>query len=46
MGKREKGLKNLCKLRNLPADHPYVAQEYMEVCAQVDAEQELAKGAC
>ncbi|KAI7782157.1 quinate permease [Diaporthe eres] len=43
-GKREKGLTNLCKLRNLHSDHPYVAQEYMEVCAQVDSEQELTKG--
>ncbi|KAK7726240.1 hypothetical protein SLS63_007754 [Diaporthe eres] len=43
-GKREKGLTNLCKLRNLPSEHPYVAQEYMEVCAQVDSEQELTKG--
>ncbi|KAI1083110.1 H(+)/hexose cotransporter 1 [Whalleya microplaca] len=43
-GKREQGLRNLCRLRNLPADHPYVHQEYMEVCAQVDAEQEIAKG--
>lgn len=43
-GKREQGLKNLCELRNLPAEHPYLAQEYMEVCAQVDSEQELTKG--
>ncbi|KAI1345271.1 general substrate transporter [Xylariaceae sp. FL0016] len=43
-GKRELGLKNLCELRNLPADHSYLQQEYMEVCAQVDAEQEMAKG--
>ncbi|KAK8048995.1 quinate permease [Apiospora phragmitis] len=43
-GKRELGLKNLCKLRNLPAEHPYVHQEYSEICAQVDAEQELTKG--
>ncbi|KAI1872872.1 uncharacterized protein JN550_003746 [Neoarthrinium moseri] len=43
-GKREQGLKNLCKLRNLPAEHHYVNQEYMEVCAQVDAEQEVTKG--
>ncbi|KAG6355470.1 hypothetical protein INS49_003432 [Diaporthe citri] len=43
-GKREKGLANLCKLRNLRSEHPYVAQEYMEVCAQVDSEQELTKG--
>ncbi|KAK7952010.1 Quinate permease [Apiospora aurea] len=25
-------------------DHPYVHQEYSEICAQVDAEQELTKG--
>ncbi|KAH8880522.1 quinate permease [Thozetella sp. PMI_491] len=43
-GKREQGLKNLCKLRNLDADHPYLRQEYMEVCAQVDAQEELASG--
>lgn len=43
-GKREKGLVNLCKLRGLPSEHPYVSQEYMEVCAQVDHEQELTKG--
>ncbi|GME46917.1 putative quinate permease protein [Neofusicoccum parvum] len=43
-GKREQGLKNLCTLRGLPAHHQYVQQEYMEVCAQVDAEQELRAG--
>ncbi|OAA63766.1 quinate permease [Niveomyces insectorum RCEF 264] len=43
-GKKEQALKNLCKLRNLPSDHPYVHQEFMEVCVQVDAEQELNKG--
>ncbi|KAK8095526.1 hypothetical protein PG999_013548 [Apiospora kogelbergensis] len=43
-GKRELGLKNLCELRNLPAEHPYVHQEFSEICAQVDAEQELSKG--
>lgn len=42
--KREQGLKNLVKLRNLPADHPYLSQEYMEICAQVDAQEELAAG--
>lgn len=44
-GKKEQGLKNLCTLRGLPAHHQYVQQEYMEVCAQVDAEQELRAGA-
>ncbi|KAF2180423.1 H(+)/hexose cotransporter 1 [Zopfia rhizophila CBS 207.26] len=43
-GKREQGLKNLLKLRKLPDTHPYVQQEYMEVCAQVDQEQESAVG--
>ncbi|KAH8658356.1 quinate permease [Xylariales sp. PMI_506] len=43
-GKREKGLESFCKLRNLDADHPYLKQEYMEVCAQVDIEQEAAAG--
>ncbi|EHA46840.1 hypothetical protein MCOR02_007812 [Pyricularia oryzae] len=43
LGKREKGLENLCKLRNLPADHNYVRQEYLEICAQADVGQELNK---
>lgn len=43
-GKRERGLKNLCKLRGLTPEHPYLKQEYMEICVQVDAEQELKKG--
>ncbi|KAJ4358318.1 uncharacterized protein N0V89_002900 [Didymosphaeria variabile] len=43
-GKRDDGLKNLMRLRKLPEDHPYLQQEYMEVCAQVDQEQEVAAG--
>lgn len=43
-GKREQGLINLIKLRNLPESHPYVQQEYMETCTQVDLEQEAAVG--
>ncbi|KAF2493939.1 hypothetical protein BU16DRAFT_550859 [Lophium mytilinum] len=43
-GKRELGLKNLLILRNLPEEHPYVQQEYLEICAQVDHEQEATKG--
>ncbi|KAK2016994.1 quinate permease [Colletotrichum eremochloae] len=43
-GKQERGLSNLCKLRGLPADHPYVRQEYMEILAQAEAEQNTAKG--
>ncbi|KAL8391864.1 hypothetical protein RB595_002168 [Gaeumannomyces hyphopodioides] len=41
--KREKGLEALCKLRGLPADHPYVRQEYLEICAQADVANELNK---
>ncbi|KAL5377848.1 hypothetical protein DPSP01_009463 [Paraphaeosphaeria sporulosa] len=43
-GKRADGLKNLMRLRKLPEDHPYIQQEYMETCAQVDQEQEVAVG--
>jgi hypothetical protein len=43
-GKREKGLENLCKLRGLSSDHPYVREEFLEVTAQVDAQIELAAG--
>lgn len=40
-GKSEKGLKNLVKLRKLPADHPYVQMEYSEIEAQTKFEQEV-----
>ncbi|KAK1658383.1 quinate permease [Colletotrichum godetiae] len=43
-GKQERGLKNLCKLRGLPVEHPYVHQEYLEILAQSEAEQSQAKG--
>lgn len=43
-GHRELGLKNLCKLRSLPEDHFYLRQEYNEICAQAEAEQDVAKG--
>ncbi|KAK1633322.1 general substrate transporter [Colletotrichum phormii] len=43
-GKQERGLNNLCKLRGLPAKHPYVHQEYLEILAQSEAEQSQAKG--
>ncbi|KAH8682892.1 H(+)/hexose cotransporter 1 [Tricladium varicosporioides] len=42
--KREQGLKNLCKVRKLDPEHPYLATEYREICAQVDAEQEIKAG--
>jgi hypothetical protein len=43
-GKREEGLANMVRMRKLPESHPYLQQEYMEVCAQVDAEQEASVG--
>ncbi|EGY16095.1 quinate permease [Verticillium dahliae VdLs.17] len=43
-GKKDRGLENLCKLRGLPADHPYVHQEYMEINAQAEYEQSQYKG--
>lgn len=42
--KRERGLNNLCKVRKLSAEHKYVDVEYREICAQVDAEQEIKAG--
>lgn len=44
IGKREQGLANLCKLRKLPADHPYIQLEYQETINQIDAEQEIHAG--
>jgi hypothetical protein len=43
-GKSEQGLKNLTRLRSLPADHPYVQTEFREITAQFHYEQELRKG--
>ena len=43
-GKGEQGLKNLCRLRKLPEDHPYIIQEYNEVVSQVNHEQEARQG--
>ncbi|KAL5338185.1 hypothetical protein BJX70DRAFT_408854 [Aspergillus crustosus] len=43
-GKAEQGLKNLCLLRKLPADHPYIQLEYGEIVAQVQHEQEAYAG--
>lgn len=43
-GKPEQGLKNLCRLRKLPPDHPYIQVEYREIQAQVQYEQETFEG--
>lgn len=42
-GKSEQGLKNLTKLRNLPAEHVYIQTEYQEIEAQVQHEQEVSR---
>ncbi|KAI6781458.1 C6 zinc finger domain-containing protein [Emericellopsis cladophorae] len=42
-GKDEEGLKNLCKLRQLPAEHPYVQHGYNEIVAQTESEQSSAR---
>ncbi|OGM50635.1 putative sugar transporter [Aspergillus bombycis] len=43
-GRSEEGIKNLCRLRKLPIDHPYVQTEYQEIEAQVRYEQECYQG--
>ncbi|KAB8254312.1 hypothetical protein BDV32DRAFT_142996 [Aspergillus pseudonomiae] len=43
-GRSEQGIKNLCRLRKLPIDHPYVQTEYQEIEAQVRYEQECYQG--
>ncbi|KAE8367921.1 hypothetical protein BDV27DRAFT_168913 [Aspergillus caelatus] len=43
-GRSEEGIKNLCRLRKLPIEHPYVQTEYQEIEAQVRYEQECHQG--
>jgi len=43
-GKSEQGLKNLTRLRRLPATHSYVQIEFREIEAQYHQEQEARKG--
>ncbi|KAJ5226357.1 hypothetical protein N7468_007582 [Penicillium chermesinum] len=43
-GRSEQGLKNICKLRKLPADHEYIQTEFSEIEAQVRHEQECFAG--
>lgn len=35
-GKREQALKDLCWIRNLPEDHPYIMEELEAIDAQVE----------
>ncbi|KAJ5824536.1 hypothetical protein N7447_006876 [Penicillium robsamsonii] len=43
-GKHEQALKNLCILRQLPADHPSIVSEMLEVRSQLESEQESSCG--
>ena len=43
-GKREKALEVLCKLRGLPADHPYVLNEITEMDVAFQEEMEATLG--
>jgi MFS family permease len=43
-GKNSAGLDNLCRLRNLDAEHPYLQTEYQEMVAQTQYEQECYQG--
>lgn len=45
VGKHEKAAVNLCKLRNLPIDHPYVQSEIIDINGELDREREATMGA-
>lgn len=40
----EKAKAVLCKVRALPPDHPYVVDEFQEICLQLERERELIGG--
>lgn len=44
VGKREQALKNLCKFRGLPPDHPYVLDEITAIDVSFQEEQEATLG--
>jgi sugar porter (SP) family MFS transporter len=44
VGKREEALRVLCKLRNLPADHPYVQEEITAIDWSFQEEKEATHG--
>lgn len=43
-GKHEKALTNLCRLRQLPEDHPFVQNELADVREQLEREREATLG--
>lgn len=42
-GKEERAIKNICWVRNLDAEHPYIQWELETVREQIESERELAK---
>ena len=44
VGRHEEALKNLAQLRNLPADHPYVQTEIIDINDQLNREREATMG--
>lgn len=44
VGRHEDALENLSLLRQLPADHPYVVSEIVDINAQLDREREATMG--
>ncbi|KAG9240633.1 MFS quinate transporter [Calycina marina] len=44
VGRKEKAIANMCKLRQLPADHPYVQAELIDIEDQINREREASMG--
>jgi len=44
VGRHEEALENLCLIRQLPADHPYVTSEIMDINDQLEREREATMG--
>jgi hypothetical protein len=43
-GKRDQAIRNLCYLRNLPADHQYMLEEVGRIEARLEEEERLSGG--
>jgi hypothetical protein len=43
-GRKEEVLKNLCKLRGLPADHPEILQELQEIEDAAESDRQATSG--
>jgi hypothetical protein len=43
-GKKEQAIKNLCYLRQLPADHRYMLEEFGRIEARLQEEEQLSGG--